>query len=107
MNVDHYRMLIPEDMLPDIVGQLLNFAVDPNHVEVVHGDTGREVLVATWVGDAWYAEHLAVKKLKEEGAQMLPPKPVEEQPAEPAPEPPATETKSSARTSNKSEDPRK
>jgi hypothetical protein len=46
----------PEDLLPRVLGELLEIAVDPNSVEVVAGDVGRVIHVHPEVAEAWYTK---------------------------------------------------
>lgn len=45
---------VPADLLPQIVGELLQFAVNPDHVDVFHGVHGREIHAHPEVANAWY-----------------------------------------------------
>lgn len=47
---------LDEDLLVQVVRELLNMAVDPNHVEVIHVESGRAVLVEAHLAEHWYQE---------------------------------------------------
>lgn len=45
---------VPADLLPQVTGELLQFASDPNLVEVAMADLGRVIHAHPEVADAWY-----------------------------------------------------
>lgn len=71
----------PEDLLPQIVGELLDFAADPNLVEVVHGTDGREIHAHPEVAHAWYEARQKAQETTTEKA----PEPTQKETAPPAP----------------------
>lgn len=44
----------PLDLLPQVVGELLSFAANPDLVDVVHGVNGREIHAHPEVAEAWF-----------------------------------------------------
>lgn len=59
---------VPQDLLPQVVGELLQFTNDANLVDVVHGDVGRVIHVDPHVADAWMAD----RKMREAQATPAP-----------------------------------
>lgn len=52
------EIAVDEELLIPVVRELLDMAVDPNHVEVVHGDTGRVILAEARLAEHWFQERL-------------------------------------------------
>lgn len=112
---DYFRFIVPNALIPQVTGELLALAPDPDLVTVVHGDNGQEIHVATFIAEAWYELHQARQKKQAEAA-AAPQTPVEA-PAptiEPSPPmsvgpvpPPAPKAKAASKSSaltNDSED---
>lgn len=53
---------VPNDLLPQVVGELLQFAADPNLVDVVHEASGRVIHAHPEVADAWYRSRQKVEE---------------------------------------------
>jgi hypothetical protein len=53
------EIAVDEDLLAQVVRELLNMAVDPNHVEVAHATTGRVILAEARLAEHWYQERLS------------------------------------------------
>lgn len=117
MDDDYFRFIVPPALIPQITGELLSLAADPNLVNVVHGPDGQEIHVPPEIAEAWYALHQS-RQTKAE-APVEPQTPVEApaptiEPSPPPmsvgpvppPAPKAKVSKSSALT-NDSEDARK
>lgn len=51
---------VDEDLLVQVVRELLDMATNPNHVEVVHAESGRVILVEAHLAEHWYQEQLKV-----------------------------------------------
>jgi hypothetical protein len=49
---------VDEDLLIPVVRELLDMAVNPNHVEVVYGTEGRVILAEIHLAEHWYQERL-------------------------------------------------
>lgn len=49
---------VDEDLLIPVVRELLDMAVNPNHVEVVYGTEGRVILAEVHLAEHWYQERL-------------------------------------------------
>ena len=79
---------VDQDLLPQIVGELLQFANDPNLVDVVLEASGRVIHAHPEVAEAWWQ---ARQKVEEEKAK---PAPVPETPAKDKVPPPAPSTAS-------------
>lgn len=60
------EITVDEDLLIPVVQELLAMAMDPNHVEVVYGVTGRVILAEVHLAEHWYLERL--KREEEENA---------------------------------------
>lgn len=85
---------VPQDLLPQVVGELLQFTTDPNRVDVVHSEVGRVIHVDPLVADAWLAYRkereeadLAARGVVAEPAPEPEPTPAPEPESEPAPAP--------------------
>jgi hypothetical protein len=52
------EITVGEDLLIPVVRELLDMAVDPNQVEVVHGDIGRVILAEVHLAEHWFQERL-------------------------------------------------
>ena len=61
------EITVDEDLLPSVVRELLDMAVNPNQVEVVHATNGRAILAEVHLAEHWYQE-----RLKREEVQDLP-----------------------------------
>lgn len=61
------EITVDEDLLIPVVRELLDMAVNPNHVEVVYGTTGRVILAEVHLAEHWYQE-----RLKRHEAENLP-----------------------------------
>lgn len=56
--MDEYVVItVPEDLLPQIVRELLGFAVNPDHVVVAHDTYGQTIHAHPAVADAWFLMH--------------------------------------------------
>lgn len=65
--MDRYtEIIVEEDLLPQVVRELVDMAMDQNHVEVVHGVVGRVILAQTDLAEAWYQKAIA----KEQGEKV-------------------------------------
>lgn len=94
---DYTRIVVPENLLPQIVGEILEFAADPNLVEVVHETHGRVVHAHPAVANAWYqARQDAEEKKKAEEKPAEPSEPKAAEPARPAAPAPRKRTTASA-----------
>lgn len=51
---DWVEITVEESLLIPVVQELLALAIDPNHVEVTYGTTGRVILAKTELADEWY-----------------------------------------------------
>lgn len=51
---EYTTVVVPNDLLPQVVGELLQFATNPDLVEVVDGTAGREIHAHPEVAEAWY-----------------------------------------------------
>lgn len=84
---------VPQDLLPQITGELLHFAADPNFVDVVHEASGRVIHAHPEVADAWYkARTQPEQKVESTPESEVAPEPeptpvVKAPPPEPAPVP--------------------
>ena len=56
------EIIVEEGLLPQIVRELTEMAIDQNHVEVTHGVTGRVILVHPELAEAWYQKAVAKNK---------------------------------------------
>jgi hypothetical protein len=66
------EITVDEDLLVPVVRELLDMAVNPNHVEVVHGTSGRTILVERHLAEHWYQERLRRdEKVPEEDSQVF------------------------------------
>lgn len=70
---------VPQDLLPQIVGELLSFASNPDYVEVVDGVVGRVIHAHPQVADAWFEARTKIENPE--------PEPEPERTPEPLPEP--------------------
>jgi hypothetical protein len=61
------EIVVDETLLIPVLRELLQMAVDPNHVEVVGGANGRVILVETNLAEYWYQHHLDAEKEKGAG----------------------------------------
>lgn len=61
------EITVEEGLLPSVVRELLDMAVNPNHVEVVYGTAGRVILAEVHLAEHWYQE-----RLKQQNTQDLP-----------------------------------
>jgi hypothetical protein len=52
------EITVDEDLLIPVVRELLDMAVNPNQVEVIHGENGRVILVEVHLAEHWYRERL-------------------------------------------------
>ena len=68
----------PQDLLPQVVGELLSFAANPDLVDVVHGAHGREIHAHPDVAEAWYQARQQVDKQEAEPVQTQVSAPVTE-----------------------------
>lgn len=55
------EITVDEELLVQVVRELLNMAVNPNHVEVVYGTAGRVILAEVHLAEHWYQERLKVQ----------------------------------------------
>lgn len=62
------EIVVDEDLLVPVVRELLDMAVNPNHVEVVYGTTGRVILVEVHLAEHWYLERL--KREEDDGTTV-------------------------------------
>lgn len=84
---EYTTVVVPADLLPQVVGELLQYAVNPDHVEVVDGVAGREIHAHPEVAEAWYqSKQAAEEKAAPEPAPAPEPEPVKE-PEKPVEEP--------------------
>jgi hypothetical protein len=67
------EIVVDEDLIIPVVKELLALAINPNHVEVVYGTTGRVILADVDLAEEWYQSTL---KSKSDSAQ--PEEPAEE-----------------------------
>lgn len=73
---------VPQDLLPQIVGELLSFAANPDYVEVVDDVVGRVIHAHPQVADAWFEARNKIEDL-----EPVAPEPTPEPKATPSPEP--------------------
>lgn len=59
---------VDEDLLIPVVRELLDMAVNPNHVEVVYGTEGRVILAETHLAEHWYQDRL--KRDEDNGTEV-------------------------------------
>ena len=59
---------VDEDLLVPVVRELLDMAVNPNHVEVVYGTAGRVILCEIHLAEHWYQERL--KRDTQDGTEV-------------------------------------
>lgn len=59
---EYTEILVPEDLLPQVIGELLKYAADPNLVDVVHGSNGRIIHAHPEVAHAWYQSRQKVEE---------------------------------------------
>jgi hypothetical protein len=52
------EITVDEDLLIPVVRELLDMAVNPNQVEIVHGTNGRVILAEVHLAEHWYQERL-------------------------------------------------
>ena len=60
------EITVDEDLLSSVVRELLDMAMDPNHVEVVYGTEGRVILAEVHLAEHWYLERLKKEEQKNE-----------------------------------------
>lgn len=65
----------PQDLLPQVVGELLAFATNPDLVDVVHGTHGREIHAHPEVAEAWFQARQQAPEAAQEPAQISAPVP--------------------------------
>lgn len=100
MRSQYVEVRVPRDLLPDVVREILSFAIDPNHVEVVHGDIGQVIMVHPELAEVWYQAR--------QHAEVVPEEPAAEEPApEPEPEPESVAAPESPKVTETSPSPRK
>ena len=80
---------VPQDLLPQVVGELLQFTTDANKVDVVHGVTGREIHVDPLVAEAWleYRREREKQDLQDRSSEPAATEPEPTPVAEPEPAP--------------------
>lgn len=84
------EITVDEDLLVPVVRELLDMAVDPNHVEVIHGDVGRVILAEVHLAEHWFQERLkrdAVDGVPLPEDDLVVSSAAEVEPPSPAPEP--------------------
>jgi len=79
---EYTEIHVEESLLPQVVRELTQMAVDQNHVEVTHGVTGRVVLVHPELAEFWYQQTIA----KESNEVLTEATDVEPEPVETTPE---------------------
>ena len=52
------EIAVDEELLVPVVRELLDMAVNPNQVEIVHGTHGRVILAEVHLAEHWYQERL-------------------------------------------------
>jgi hypothetical protein len=62
------EITVDEDLLSSVVRELLDMAMDPNHVEVVYGQAGRVILAEVHLAEHWYQERL--KRQEDDGTEV-------------------------------------
>lgn len=62
------EITVDEDLLIPVVRELLDMAVNPNHVEVVYGAEGRIILAEVHLAEHWYQERL--KRDEDDGTEV-------------------------------------
>lgn len=75
----------PQDLLPQVVGELLAFAANPDLVDVVHGSLGREIHAHPEVAEAWYQARQQVDEPAKEPVHDPAPVPAPVQEVSPVP----------------------
>lgn len=75
---EYVVIAVPQDLLPQVTGEVLSFAADANLVEVVHEGAGQVLHVHPEVAEAWFQARKKVESESEAEPGPLP---------EPAPEP--------------------
>lgn len=73
---------VPNDLLPQVAGELLALARDANDVEIVHEVNGRVIHAHPVLAEAWYRAHVAPTP-----APVFEPEPTSELVPTPAPAP--------------------
>lgn len=65
------EITVDDDLLVPVLKELLALAIDPNHVEVSNGASGRVILVDVDLAEIWY-QHMLKKAGSEEGEALDP-----------------------------------
>lgn len=64
------EITVDEDLLIPVVRELLDMAMDPNHVEVVYGTSGRVILAEVHLAEHWYLERLKRDQADSDGTEV-------------------------------------
>ena len=101
---EYVTVKVPQELLPQVVGELLAFTYNPDYVEVVHGPEGQEILVHPAIADAWFLKHNPPEPAPTPAPEPVPPVEapvaVMPPPAPPAAAPPAPKPSTTRKTTS-------